>query len=203
MSVVIPYTFVAGNKAKASEVNANFAAVAAKFTEGAGGIKDEDISSGAGIRRTKLSTVAGSRITEAQMEDDAVDSRVLKDDATAGSPNAAVGTSDHIKDGIITNAKIFAGTIKKGSLNLASVLIGTAGVGAHAVVSNATGLNSATAFPIFWHVEGAPAPADAGWANIKLVLDTTTGDFSLKVHDASNGGAGVASLGVRIWYLVI
>jgi hypothetical protein len=106
VSLVIPNTFVAGSKARASEVNANFTAVSAKFTEGAGGISDGDVSSAAGIKNTKLSTVSGNRITQAQLEDDAVDLRVLRDDATAGSPNAAVNTADHIKDGIITKAKL-------------------------------------------------------------------------------------------------
>lgn len=201
MSVTITYSFVPGTKARAAEVNQNFQDIAAKFNPGAGGIKNEDISSTAGITRDRLSDVAGNRITQAQMDDDAVDSRVLKDDI--GGVNAAVATSDHIKDAIITNAKLVDATIKKGKLNLASVLIGTPGVGAHAVGTISTGLNSATAFPIFWVVEGNPVPADAGWANIKIALDTGSGIYALRIHDASNGGSGVASLGVRVWYLVI
>lgn len=123
MSLSIPYVFIGGpgNKAYATQVNANFQAVAAKFTEGAGGIGDGDISTTAGIKASKLSAVAGTRVTASQLEDDAVDLRVLKDDATAGSPNAAVNTANHIKDAIITNAKLVVNTIAKDRLKYVEV----------------------------------------------------------------------------------
>lgn len=119
MSLTIPYSFIPLTKAKASEVNSNFQAVAGKFTEGPGGISNVDISTGAGIVATKLSSVVGSRITQAQLEDDAVDSRVLK--ADAGGINGAVGSADHIANGIITPAKIVAASIAKDRLKVTEV----------------------------------------------------------------------------------
>jgi hypothetical protein len=106
MSLTIPFTFVAKTKAKASEVNANFAATAAKFSEGAGGINDTDVSSTADINANKLSSTANKRITVAKFEDDAVDGRVLKDDVSIGSPNAAVNLATHLKDRIIPKTKL-------------------------------------------------------------------------------------------------
>jgi len=123
MSLVIPFTFVggAGNKARASEVNANFQAVAAKFSNGAGGISAADIASNAAILASQLTSVAGQRITAAQLEDDCVISRCLKDDATAGSPNAAISSANQIVDGIITNLKLAPATIAQDRLKVSYV----------------------------------------------------------------------------------
>lgn len=123
MSLNIPNTFIGGvgQKARASEVNANFQAVAAKFTEGAGGIADGDISAVAGIKGTKISNVAGNRIPTDRIEDDAIDQTKLRDDATAGSPNAAVNTANHIRDGIITALKILAGSLSGQQLKVTTV----------------------------------------------------------------------------------
>jgi hypothetical protein len=119
MSLTIPYSFIPLTKAKASEVNSNFQAVAGKFTEGPGGIANVDIATGAGIVAAKLSSVVGSRITQAQLEDDAVDSRVLKSDA--GGITGAVGSADHIANGIITPAKIVPASIAKDRLKVTEV----------------------------------------------------------------------------------
>lgn len=212
MSVTIPYVFVggAGNKARAAEVNANFNAIASKFTEGAGGISDGDISSTAGIKGSKLSAVAGNRVAAAQLEDDAVDLRALKDDATSGSPNAAVNTAQHIKDGIITGAKLVAGTItdalfaagtiKKGSLNLASVVVSVGSVGAGAVATVATGLNSATAFPVAIVAEDT-ASFGPFYVPLKFRLNTGTGVYDLVGINA--GPAGFTAFNVRVWYLTV
>lgn len=108
MPVSIPFTFVGGvgNKAKASEVNANFQALAAKFTEASGGIADADIYAIADINANKLSSSPGKRLIASKFEPGAVDATALKSDATAGSPAAAVGTSNHIKDGIVLRKKL-------------------------------------------------------------------------------------------------
>jgi len=169
MSLSITYNFSAATKARASEVNQNFQDVAAKFNEGAGGISDGDISTTAGIRAIKLSTVAGNRITQAQMDDDAVDLRVLKDDATSGSPNAAVNTSDHIKDAIITNAKLVDGTLKKGKVALASVVVTIPGMTGPTSQIVTTGLLLSAALPITYHNEGGTS---VGLVSQILFLDT-------------------------------
>lgn len=197
MSVVIPYTFVGGvgNKARAAEVNADFNALAAKFTEGAGGIGDGDVSSTAGIRGSKLSSVPGNRITQAQMDDGSVDQRVLKSDATALSPNAAVNTANHIKDAIITNAKLVDATVKKGKLALASVTISVgAGPG---TVNIDTGLVSSTAQPINLIAETSSPPAGVT-PDMFLALDTATGKYWVRavLNDA-------VTRTVRVLYLTI
>lgn len=123
MSVAIPFTFVGGpgQKARAAEVNANFQALAAKFTEGAGGIKNEDISSSCAMNGSKISNVPGSRIPFDRIEDDAITADKLKNDLSAGAPNAAVALASHIKDAIIPNAKLVAKTIAKDKINTVEV----------------------------------------------------------------------------------
>ena len=106
MPVSLPFTLVAKTKAKASEVMANLLALSAKFTTGAGGIVDADCSTTMDFDANKLSSSANKRIVAAKFEDDAVDLRALKDDATAGSPLAAVNTKFHIKDRIIPKTKL-------------------------------------------------------------------------------------------------
>jgi len=202
MSVVIPYVFVGGvgNKARASEVNANFAAIAAKFTEGSGGISDGDISATAGIKASKLSSIAGNRITQAQLEDDAVDLRVLKDDATAGAPNAAVNTSAHIKDGIVTGAKIAAATIAKDRLKLSSVVVAIPAVGATTVTNFDTTLIASTAFPIMMHIEAAADPA-MDPPDMDFALNTVSGHWL--IHTVNDTSFTTGALSLRVYYLSI
>lgn len=106
MSVTIPFLFTNHQRALADQVNADFQALAAKFTEAAGGITNADISGAAAISAAKFSTIPGSRITSSNMEDNAVDLRVLKSDATAGAPAAAVNTANHIRNSIIAANKL-------------------------------------------------------------------------------------------------
>lgn len=108
MPVIIPYTFVGGpgRKAKASEVNADFQAIASKFTEQPGGISDLDVYTFADLNANKLSSTAGKRITAAKFEPGAVDSAALKSDPVSPSAGAAVNTSAHIKDGIVLLKKL-------------------------------------------------------------------------------------------------
>jgi hypothetical protein len=204
MSLVIPNIFVggAGHKARASEVNTNFQAVSAKFTEGAGGIADGDISTAAGIKGSKISSVAGSRISNAQLEDDAVDLRVLKDDATAGSPNAAVNTSNHIKDGIIIDSKIVAGGLKKVSLALASVLVAMPAISQAARASVDTTLIPSTALPVGWFSEYAGAVVGSVVV-LELHLDTAANKFYLVGVNANIGGANSPAFNIRVWYITI
>jgi len=202
VSVTIPFTFIGGtgNKARANEVNANFQAIAAKFTEGVGGIADADIYTGAGIRGSKLSSVPGNRITQAQMDDDAVDLRVLKDDATAGAPNAAVNTAAHIKDAIITNAKLVDSTIKKGKLNLASTTVLITGLTSGARSSTSMGINSSTAFFLCFVSETAPN-VFSDYVQLIPFLDTGTGAYSFQATNLT--GVSTGQFTVRVWYLVI
>ncbi len=99
-------TFVAGQPALAEDVNDNFDAIAGKFN---GGIADSDISDIAKIKGYKLSSASGEQVPEDRLANNAVSARVLQSDATAGAPLAAVATANHIKDGIITAAKLAPG----------------------------------------------------------------------------------------------
>lgn len=106
MSVRIPVTFEAHKKARAEMVNANFQAIAAKFTQGTGGIKNEDCSVQMDLDGAKLSATPGNRVGTTRLEDDAVTADKLKDDPSAGAPNAAVATPAHVKDSIVTWPKL-------------------------------------------------------------------------------------------------
>lgn len=202
MSVTIPFTFVggAGNKARASEVNSNFTAVASKFTEGPGGISDVDISTTAGIRAVKLSSLSPNRLTQAQFEDNAVDGRVLKDDPS-GFPhaNAAVNLADHIADAIITNAKLVAGTIAKDRLKLASVVIIVPVIAIHSFTAVDTTLLSTTAFPIALVFQEGTTQASLH-PSLSLSLDTTTNKYWVV---ATNGNliATPLAYSVQVHYL--
>lgn len=200
MSLSIPHSFVGGpgNKARASEVNANFAAISAKFTEGPGGISDSDVSATAGIKGGKLSGVPGNRLTQAQLEDDAVESRTLRDDPTAGSPSAAVGSADHIKDGIITNAKMLNSTLKSGKLALASVVITIPPRSPDNKFSVGTGLISLNAFPLVCIAENEAEEI----VHMRLRLDTSTGVYYV-VGANANPTVNSLSFNVRVWYLQV
>jgi hypothetical protein len=129
-----PFTkVVAKTKAKAKDFNAALTTIEAKF---AGQISSDDLSPTAGIKGTQLSSTAGTRITEQNIEEGAVTTLRLKSDPAAGSPLAAVSTANHIKDGIITNSKFVVGSILGGSLKLqllSRACSGTLAVG-HALI---------------------------------------------------------------------
>jgi hypothetical protein len=101
--------FVAGEDALAEDVNTNFDRIAGRFNAG---ILDEDLSPSANIKGYKISSAAGDRVPETRLENNAVSARVLQSDLSAGAPLAAVATAAHIKDGIITSAKLAAGAGK-------------------------------------------------------------------------------------------
>lgn len=177
MPVTIPFIFTGGvgQKAKASEVNACFAVLAAMFTEGAGGIKDADISTSADLNANKLSTTAGKRINALRFEPDAVDKDALKDDATAGSPNAAVNTPDHLKDGIVTTAKL------------------DTTAGAQAVVTAAIRDLAVTKGKL------ATAPGSrATYAQLEMLVETTSVDFDISITGVGNS----ANWALQSWLIV-
>jgi hypothetical protein len=111
-------TFVAGEDAVAEDVNTNFDRIAGRFNAG---ILDEDVSPTAAIKGYKLSSAAGDRVPETRLENNAVSARVLQEDVTAGAALAAVARASHIKDGIITNAKILPGCLLTTALKLTTI----------------------------------------------------------------------------------
>ena len=198
MSLSIPFTFVGGpgRKAKASEVNANFQAVANKFTEGSGGINNSDISANAGIYGTKLSNTAGNRIPTDRVEDDAIDKDKLKDDASAGSPNAAVNTALHIKDRIITAVKLALASITNAEIASATILYGNVkfqtftqagsslAAGPH---SYDTGLLGASFQPLTVWFENNSTPGNEQNFTIKSFRDTVSDHWYLEVNNLTAG----------------
>lgn len=168
MSLAIPYSFIGGvgNKARASEVNANFQAVAAKFTEGVGGIADGDISSIAAIKGTKLSNVAGNRIPTDRIEDGAIDGTKLRSDT--GGVNGAISLAAHFKDAVITNIKIAPGVIAKDRLKLTEVTQVFSGL-TMLPGAGASGIGANTVLP-----SPAPLPAMSAMLPISVTLENVT-----------------------------
>lgn len=97
MPVVIPHTFVGGpgNKAKASEVNENFQALAAKFDAG---IASADAAVNAGFKGSQLSTTPGERVGTANLENESVnDGKLAFDIDIPGLDSGRAVSGDHIK----------------------------------------------------------------------------------------------------------
>lgn len=99
--VVKPSLPLTGGPIVASDVHSHSDAILAALN---GGVDSANLSANPNFPGTCIST--SSPIPTNRIADDAVDKDKLKDDATAGSPNAAVNTANHIKDGIITPAKL-------------------------------------------------------------------------------------------------
>lgn len=97
MPVVIPNIFVGGpgNKARAEEVNENFATLAGKFD---GGIVSADASDSAGFKGSQISTTPGERISTNNIEDEAITSdKLASDGASPGLDSGRAVSGDHIK----------------------------------------------------------------------------------------------------------
>lgn len=91
----IPYSFTAETPALADQVNADFAAVQAKFNAG---IVDGDLAAGADIDGNKLSQTSGKQIPTAALQNNAVDEFKLKFDSINPGQDALRAVSgDHIK----------------------------------------------------------------------------------------------------------
>jgi hypothetical protein len=97
--------FVAGQDALAEDVNTNFDRIVSSL----GALTDENISRTAAIKGWKLASAEGDQVPERCLGNNAVSARVLQSDVSAGAPLAAVSTAAHIKDGIITAAKLVGG----------------------------------------------------------------------------------------------
>lgn len=102
MPVTLPKPLTDGTTAYGSEVRANDDAIAGKFTEGANGIADADISSSAAISGLKIATTAGRRVPTAAIEDLAV-------------------TTAKVNDLAVTTAKLAAGAVFREKINPGAV----------------------------------------------------------------------------------
>lgn len=204
MSVSIPFTMVAGAKAKASEINACLQAIANKFTEGAGGITNADVSAAAGIYGTKLSNVPGTRIPFDRIEDDAVDKDKLKDDSAPGAPAAAVNNSNHIKDGIITSAKLVDNTIANVKLLDASVLSGKLKLVIYSQViagnlttgshTYDTGLLGANFQPLAIYADNAAVPGGEQQFFFNIYRNSLTDHYFIEAFNNSGGLVAIGTI---------
>lgn len=101
--VTLPNALTDGTPARGSEVRANDDAIVAQVN---GNLQAVNLAPGAGILGSQLSNIAGNRIPTDRIEDDAVDSTKLRDDAAVDA-NRSV-TTNHIRDAAVTTVKIDA-----------------------------------------------------------------------------------------------
>lgn len=156
MALTLPSPWVPGEKIKPSRLNGFFTPIQSKF---AAGIRSEDLASDAGVKGGQISSGSGTRITNANLENNAVDDRVLKADAVAGHATAAVRRnhivsgelqSDHYAAGSVTTPAIAGLGVTLAKLNLLTYShassIGPIAVGNSTSIS--TGLSSSTTRPL-------------------------------------------------------
>lgn len=211
MARPVPHVFVGGpgKKAFASQVNANFDFLGGVFTEGAGGIGDADISANAGIKGTKLSNVPGSRLPNDRFEDDVVDARVLKDDASVDA-NRAV-TTNHIRDAAVTAAKLGTNAVVNAKIKFAefsaaaATLFGTATLGANSTRYASTALDKTTLRIVGVYIESAgalPAGADQAAApDLKVFTRGADNLVYLALTNPRAVGLALADYTVKMVYV--
>lgn len=108
--VTLSHTLTNGTPEDASQVQENFIDITDQVN---GNLDYTNLSESAAIKGTQLSTTY--KIPTDRLAADCVTKDILKDDVTSGAPDAAVNSSAHIKDGIVTKAKI------SGKLSLAQM----------------------------------------------------------------------------------
>lgn len=115
----LPSVLANGTVAYGSEVRANDDAIVAVMDHGLA--RDNFKVTGADIPGSVLTTTATERVTANRLEDDACDERVLKDGVSGdGYATAGVNRASHIKNGIITAAKL-SGQLGASALRVASI----------------------------------------------------------------------------------
>lgn len=162
MALTLPSPWVAGEKIKPSRLNGFFTPIQSKF---AAGIRSEDLASDAGVKGGQISTGSGTRITNANLENNAVDDRVLKADAAVGHATAAV-RRNHIVSGELQSDHYAAGSVNEAALGALSVAfaklklttyshapsVGPITTGTSIDID--TGLNTVTTLPLLVYTTG-------------------------------------------------
>lgn len=136
--LTVPYSFSAETPANADQVNANFAAVQAKFN---GGIVDGDLSSAADLDGNKLSQASGKQVPTAALANNAVTQAKLSSDAAQPGvdANRAV-TGAHIAAVDATNLKRFLPTAAADGSN--AIPLNKLGIVAHLHTSGLSGVGA-------------------------------------------------------------
>lgn len=196
---------VAGQKAKASQVIGWLAATIAKF---AGGITTLDVSSTAGITGSQLSSSSGTRITQANLEDQAVTNRVLKLDATAGSATAAV-KRDNIVDREVIQAKVALASLSQAEMKItvaSKALSGVISDGSPATFAGSSFSPAlptlATILPVSWWLEG-PSISFVAWLAFDVKASDKTVGFIAYMTSAGSIDLGASGYTLKFAYLNI
>lgn len=200
----LPSALADGSLALGSEVRANDDAIVAVLDHGLD--RDNFLASGANVPATVLSTTAGERVPTNRIEDDAVTADKLKDDATAGSPGAAVATANHVKDGILNGKKLVNATVGADKFKLGyydlSGLSNLPGGGAN---SSFIGRNTTNTIPlcIVTMLNGVPSTTTAAY-NTTIHVHTGTGNIYLVVNNTNDTTTiSFAGITLRMYYLEI
>lgn len=169
-----------------------------------GSIVAADLSPAAAIPGSYLSNIAGQRVPDDRIEDDAVTAAKLRDSATVDGDRAV--TTDHVRDLAVTLAKLAAASVsgaklKIGSIALTVSLPGTilTPLGNQAIT---TGKTTAQIVPLFIAVERAgAAQAPDGVVEAKLFLNTATSTYFILVGNPTSVNQDTANLTFRLTYL--
>jgi len=196
--VTLPHPLTAGTPARGSEVLANDNAILTQAVNG--NIEDVNVKVGAAINGSKLSNVAGSRVPTDRIEDDAVTSDKLREDATVDA-NRAV-TTDHIRDAAVTAAKIAAQAVIQSKLKLLFVDLTPVNIiPPDGSVQFTTGITTAMGqvFMVEHRRAGVPAGSQMQ-AIVNIWLNTSTNTYYLSVTNPTASGNLTLSGTWRVWY---
>ena len=186
--VSLPNLLVNGTPQDGSEVYANDKALRDVIN---GQIDVSNVANTAGLLGTMLTATPGSRIIANRLETDSVDSRVLKKDATTGSPGAAIQDGTYIKDGAVNGLKLSSGTVGSVALALGSVTYSPTGsiTPAHVGVYD-TGLLSTAVVPLEITCNHSGVMADLAASpesdiRAYVYLNTTNNHYYIVVYNSS------------------
>lgn len=205
MPVALPHALTDGTTAYGSQVRANDNALAAKFTEGAGGIADADVASGAAIKGTKLSNVAGNRVPTDRIEDDAITDAKLRDDAAVDA-NRAV-TTNHIRDQAVTKGKVAVSTLTHSQLQM---LVQVTAFGPHSpggTVGSVTATIEVSGANYVVRLYGTLVGGGAAWdlvVNPSPAIPTATrSPLAIYLQSVTGIGSTAVSGGINITHIAI
>lgn len=187
------YDFVNGTIADGDQVDTEFNTLYAVIN---GNLDDANIKVGAGIQGGKLA--AGS-VTGTQLANNSVDNNKLKSDG-AIDVNRAV-TTDHIRDGAVTQPKIAADAVQAANVKFSDSADLTQNVNALATLDSLvdTGINR-TSFPIAFVIMINDA-SSVDFSGISLVLNNDgTANWKVRVR-ATNNAVGLRTLHFKLRYI--
>ena len=112
--VTLPNALANGTPQDGAQVRANDDAIVAAVNA----LDNDNVASGANIDCTKLSTTVGQQIVSGNIKDGQITAAKLASDSGTGSPTAAVGSANNIKDAIINGKKMVNTTVGSDKLEI-------------------------------------------------------------------------------------